>query len=212
MTKKDLERHLYETGCLENGMIVSSNLIKRLEVCGFVNMQIANELILEKILGDSLSMINKAPYKQFVMSGYIYQIHQYVKRTSMTSVTCTKGVTAPIYSSLKITRQNIEVNLEEVAIPSLEDNKTYNKIRSRYGSSVVVTESMLDRAFPKEYTITAKEGKAMMEVQEDSILCLNRKGEIRSVGEEILVVCRYLDPETGVLNYAQYSLDELFTI
>lgn len=212
MAKKDLERHLYDTGCLENGMIVSSNLIKRLEVCGFVNMQCANELNLEKILGDSLSMINKAPYKQFVMSGYIYQIHQYVKRTSMASVTCTKGVTAPIYSSLKVIHQNTEVNLEEVAIPSLEDNKTYNKIRSRYGSGIVVTESMLFRAFPKEYTITAKEGKAMLEVPEQSILCFDRKGKVKSVGEEILAVCRYLDPETGVLNYAQYSLDELFTI
>lgn len=212
MAKKDLERHLYETGCIENGMIVSSNLIKRLEVCGFVNMQSANELNLEKILGTSLSMINKAPYRQFVMSGYIYQIHQYVKRTSMATVTCMKGVTAPIYSSLKTTRQNMEVNLEEVAIPSLEDNKTYNKIRSRYGSGIVVTESMLYRAFPEEYSIIAKDGKAILEVPEGSILCFDRKGDIKSVGEEILAVCRYLDPETGVLNYAQYSLDELFTI
>lgn len=212
MEKKNLEKHLNETGCIEKGIIASSNLIKRMEVYGFVNMQSVNEINLEKILGDSFSMINKAPYKQFVMSGYIYQIHQYVKRTGMTMGICTKGVTAQIYSSLKINHQNIEVNLEEVAIPSLENNKTYNKIRSRYGTGIVVTDRMLDKDFPKEYNITAKNGKAILEIQTGSILCLDRKGDVKSVGEEILAVCRYLDSETGVLNYAQYSLDELFVI
>ena len=71
---------------------------------------------------------------------------------------------------------------------------------------------MLDKDFPKEYNITAKNGKAMLEIQIGSILCLDRNGDVKSVGEEILAVCRYLDPETGVLNYAQYSLDELFVL
>lgn len=212
MKKRNLEKHLNETGCIEKGIIVSSNLIKRMEVYGFVNMQSVNELNLEKILEETFSMINKAPYKQFVMSGYIYQIHQYAKKAGMTTGICTKGVTAQIYSSLKINRQNIEVNLEEVAIPSLENNKTYNKIRSRYGTGIVVTDRMLDKDFPKEYNITAKNGKAMLEIQIGSILCLDRKGDVKSVGEEILAVCRYLDSETGVLNYAQYSLDELFVL
>lgn len=212
MAMKNLERHLHEGGCIEKGLIVSSNLINKMEVCGFVNMRSANELNMEKIFEGSLSLINKAPYKQFVMSGYICQIHQYVKRTGISSEICTKGVTAPIYYSLKIHHQMLEVNMEDVAIPSLEDNRTYNKIRSRYGTGIVVTESMLYKVFPKEYSVTVKEGKAILEVPAESVLCLDRKGNIKSVGEEILAVCRYLDSETGILNYALYSLDELFTI
>jgi hypothetical protein len=52
MLKKTLQQPLVETGSIESGIIVSSNLIKRVEVCGFVNMQKADTTSLEKLLGE----------------------------------------------------------------------------------------------------------------------------------------------------------------
>lgn len=206
MLKKTLQQQLVETGSIESGIIVSSNLIKRVEVCGFVNMQKADTTSLEKLLGESFSMVNKAPYHQFIMSDYLYQIRQYLRKGTFT----TRGITVPIFSSLKINREKLEINIEDLIIPSLETNTTYIKIKNRYGSGVVVTDNMASNCFPKEFSITAKDGKAMLNIPIGSIICMARDGSIKSVGEEILAVCRYLDPETGNMCYTQYSLYELF--
>ena len=38
----------------------------------------------------------------------------------------------------------------------------------------------------------------------------DKNGAIKSIGENIMVICRYLHAETGTMCYTQYNLNEVF--
>lgn len=85
----------------------------------------------------------------------------------------------------------------------------YRKIKARIGSGLAVTEYMLRKnGFPEN--IIEEDSKAMFIAEEGTILLKDKDGSIKSIGEEILAVCRYLHPETGTMCYTQLGLDELF--
>lgn len=200
---------LLKSNQLASNIIVSSVLIKKLEVYGYVNScRTENMLNIPKDSWAKIGVngiVNKSPISEIVCSNYIYQVITLFDGKQASSI----GIASPIYNSLYINKKETKLNLEDIYIPSLFSNPAYRKIKARVGTGVVVTEGMINRSgFPKN--IIAEDNKAMFIAEEGTILLKDKDGSIRSVGEEILAVCRYLHPETGTMCYTQYSLDELF--
>ena len=55
-----------------------------------------------------------------------------------------------------------------------------------------------------------KDGKAMMPIHKGDILCQHIiDNSTKSIGQELLAVCRYIHSATGRMCYTQYGLDEL---
>ena len=55
-----------------------------------------------------------------------------------------------------------------------------------------------------------KEEEEELQKIEKHIQIIDKDGEIKSIGENIIVVCRYLHTETGTMCYTQYNLNEVF--
>ena len=94
-------------------------------------------------------------------------------------------------------------------IPSLIGKELYRKIKSRHGNGVTVRDYDLKKAnFPS--CISAIDGKAILTAPAGHVQILDKDGVIKSIGENIMVVCRYLHAETGTMCYTQYNLNEVF--
>ena len=200
---------LLKSNQLASNIIVSSVLIKKLEVYGYANSCKAENML--NIPNNTWAkigvngIVNKSPISEIVCSNYIYQVITLSDGKQASTV----GIPSPIYNSLYINKKQTKLNLEDIYIPSLLSNPIYRKIKGRIGTGVLVTDSLIQKGgFPKN--IIAEDNKAMFIAEEGTFLLKDKEGDIRSVGEEILAVCRYLHPETGTMCYTQYSLDELF--
>ena len=209
MAKITLKEMLAKNNRLASNIIVSSVLINRLEVYGYINSRCVEDvLFLPQTSYDTVSVngiVNKSPVSEIVCSNYIYQVIIFYDGKKTTSI----GLPTPVYKNLSISNKPTKCNLEDLYIPSLLSNQTYKKIKARIGSGVVVTERTIKNGrFPQN--IVAENSKAMFIAEEGAILLGDNEGDIRSVGEEILAVCRYLHPENGTMCYTQFSLDELF--
>ena len=203
MIKTTLKQHLEEKGNLEKGILVSSLLIKEIEVCGFLN-GIKNFYQTEpRLLHMINSILNKAPHRMLVQSGLVHQIFEYNHGGSIISTNCI----FVIYPYLSINNKAFEVELKDVHIPSLEKSCLYNDIRR--GLKRFITEDKLRRNDFPDF-IKFKDNKIICEIEPGKIMCLNNDGIVRSLGEDIQVLCRYLHKETGTMCYTIYSLDELY--
>ncbi len=209
MAKITLKEMLAKNNRLASNIIVSSVLINRLEVYGYINSRCVEDvLFLPKTSYDTVSVngiVNKSPVSEIVCSNYIYQVIIFYDGKKTTSI----GLPTPVYKNLSISNKPTKYNLEDLYIPSLLSNPIYKKIKARIGSGVVVTERTIKNGRFPQY-IVAEDNKALYIAKEGAILLEDNEGVIRSVGEEILAVCRYLHPENGTMCYTQFSLDELF--
>ena len=115
----------------------------------------------------------------------------------------------PIFQSLVVSESEGQYNVEDLYVPSLVGRQLYRKIKSRLGNGVVVREYDLEKAKFPSY-IKAIEGKAILNAPKSHIQIIDKDGEIKSIGENIMVVCRYLHTETGTMCYTQYNLNEVF--
>lgn len=68
---------------------------------------------------------------------------------------------------------------------------------------------MMEKAKFPSY-IKAIDGKAILNAPKSHIQIIDKDGEIKRIGENIMVVCRYLHTETGTMCYTQYNLNEVF--
>lgn len=209
MAKVSLSEKLSESKQLSSSIIVSSVLVNKLEVYGYVNSCRHEDMILipknNSAVASLNGIINKSPISEIVLSNFLYQFVTYFdgKQTS------TIGLHIPIYKSLCVLNEQKKYNVEDLYIPSLRTNLLYRKIKARIGTGVEVTANMIRKnGFPEN--IIEEDSKAMFIAEEGAILLRDKEGSIRSIGEEILAVCRYLHPETGTMCYTQLSLDELF--
>lgn len=209
MAKVSLSEKLFESKQLSSSIIVSSVLVNRLEVYGYVNSCRHEDMIQMPKNNYSVAglngIINKSPHSEIVCSNFIYQVVPFFDGKETSSI----GLHIPIYKSLCVIREQAKYDLEDLYIPSLIANSLYRKIKARIGSGLAVTEYMLRKnGFPA--SIIEEDSKAMFIAEEGAILLKDKEGSIKSIGEEILVVCRYLHPETGTMCYTQLGLDELF--
>lgn len=203
MIKTTLKQRLEENGCLEKGILVSSLLIKEIEVCGFLNGVKNFSQTDDKFLHLYNSILNKAPHRMLVRSGMVHQIFEYFDGSQISSMNCVFR----IYTTLTINGSAFEMDLKDIHIPALEKSSIYRDIIKGF-NRYITDDKLRKNGFPE--FIKKKEGKIICEIAPSKILCLNKDGEICSLGEDIQVLCRYLHHETGIMCYTIYSLDELF--
>lgn len=191
---KTLEKYFNEEKILTKGLIVESTLINRLEVCGYISSRFP------------YCIVNKAPHSQTVTSGYLCQT-----MVSLTGSTTEQvyRITVPIFHSLAFCKEAFEIELSKFYIPSLADNPTYcNIMKGAHRLSAHDINRMLQNSpIPLE---ERDRGEFIAQVPKDSILCKDKDGCVKGLGEDILAVCRYIHPETGKMHYVQYELNELF--
>ena len=203
MIKTTLMQRLEENGCLEKDFLVSSLLIKEIEVCGFLNGVKKFRQTDDQFLHLYDSILNKAPHRMLVRSGMVHQIFEYFNGSQISSMNCVFR----IFPTLTINQSVFEMNLKDIHIPALEKSSIYRDIRKGF-KRTITNDKLRKNGFPE--FIKIKDDNVICEIEPGKILCLNREGEIRSLGEDIQVLCRYLHPETGIMCYTIYSLDELY--
>ena len=206
MKRITLEDYLKNHGSVHCGMNAKSNLIDKLEIYGFANACNDEDMYNDVYAGLILNgIVNKEPKRQIVLSNYIYQVTTHYSGKEITS----EGMAIPIFQSLVVSGSEGQYNIENLYVPSLVGKQLYRKIKSRHGNGVVIRGYDLEKAKFPSY-IKAIEGKAILNVPKSHIQIIDKDGEIKSIGENIMVVCRYLHTETGTMCYTQYNLNEVF--
>ena len=187
-------------------MIANSNLIDRMEIYGFVNACKDEDMYNDVYAGLVLNgIVNKEPKHQIVLSNYIYQVTTHYRGKEITR----EGMAIPVFQSLVVSESEGQYNVEDLYVPSLVGKELYRKIKSRHGNGVLVREYDLEKA--KFYPhIKAIEGRAILNAPKAHIQFIDKDGEVKSIAENIMVVCRYLHTETGTMCYTQYNLTEVF--
>ena len=204
-----LQEHLDKYGWLRSRMVAKSILIDEVEIYGFINC--SKEMLDEyktnefKLLG----IVDKDPSRQIIQCNYMYQIIDWFDGNKVQQT----GLVTPIYVGLRKSGVDTEINVEELYIPDLINHELYKRIRSRKGTGVEVTEQLANKYKSKawtEHNIFIKDGKAMMPIHKGDVLCQHvMNNSIKSIGQELLAVCRYIHKTTGRMCYTQYGLDEL---
>lgn len=208
MAKNTLQEVLESTSELSSGMLVSSSLIKEMEVVGYVNSCYDEELLATHMGLHSTKqyrgIINHAAQSQIVCSNHLYQILPMPNGNDILM----QGILSPIYKDLIIADEEMAINLESLELPFLTDNQLYRKIRARIGKGVVVDERMLRKAnFPEN--IKAEDGKAILHIRQGEVLCRDKYQNVKSIGRNVLALCRYVHSATGNVCYAQFELTDL---
>ena len=203
MIKTTLKQRLEENRKKKKGLLASSLLIKEIEVCGFLNGVKNFGQTDDKFLHLYNSILNKAPHRMLVRSGMVHQIFEYFDGSKISSMNCVFR----IYTTLTVNESDFEMDLKDIHVPALEISSIYRDIKQGF-KRFITDDKLRKNGFPE--FIKVKEDKVVCEIAPGKILCLNKDGEIRSLGEDIQVLCRYLHPETGIMCYTIYSMDELF--
>ena len=206
MDRRTLEDYLKKNGSIQSGVTAKSNLIDKLEIYGFVNACKDKDMYNEVYAGLVLNgIVNKEPKRQIILSNHIYQVTTHYSGKDITR----EGLAIPIYHTLAVSEAEGQYNVEDIYIPSLIGKQLYRKIKSRHGSGVTVRDYDLKKAnFPSR--ISAVDGKAILTAPAGHVQLLDKDGVIKSIGENIMAVCRYLHAETGTMCYTQYNLNEVF--
>lgn len=208
MAKVKLSTVLNREGHIDSNFIASSTLIQELEVCGFINSCLVMDSLNQTYNGtiESLnSLISKSAPREVVTSDYLCQVVEYTNgKEGLMQFTAT-----PIFYSIRLEKEEHSYNVENLFVPSLTKNKLYREIKARIGTGKVVSQIDINKAkFPKN--ITESEGKAMYKTKESDILLLDRDGCVKSVAQDLLVLCRYVHTISGALCYTKYSFDEVY--
>lgn len=206
MERITLEEYLQKNGSLHSGVIVKSNLVDKLEIYGFVNACKDEDMYNEVYTGLILNgIVNKEPKRQIILSNYIYQVTTHYSNREITR----EGMAIPIYQSLVVSESEGQYNVEDLYIPSLTGKQLYRKIKSRLGNGVRVRDYDLEKSKFPSY-IKAVEGKAIFNAPTAHVQLVDKDGVIKSIGENIMAVCRYLHVESGTMCYTQYNLNEIY--
>lgn len=110
-----------------------------------------------------------------------------------------------IYKSLCMAKEEHVLCLKDLYIPSLYSVPEYRQILSR--QAFIPTEKWVKKNLPD--TCYLDNAEVMMKIPKGATLLYNRSGEIQSVGENVLAICRYKDKRTGSIHYTIHPLDEL---
>lgn len=206
MAKITLEDYLKKHGDLSREMMGCSKLIDKLEIYGFVNTCKDQDIFEKKYQGLFFNdILSKEPKLQIIMSEHIYQITSHLDGTNIVR----EGRVVQIYAYLHQEENEAQYNIKDLYIPSLVNKDLYKNVKSRRGNGVTVNNYGFEKAkLPECYKL--EEGQVFLVTSNPHIQCLDSDGVIKSIAENILVVCRYLHPETGTMCYTQYNLNEVW--
>lgn len=206
MKRISIEDYLKKNGSVQRGITIKSNLIDKLEIYGFVNACHDEDMYIENYSNLIMNgVVNKESSQQIILSRHIYQITTHFSGKNVIQ----GGMTVPIFDTIKTSEEEREYYVEDLYIPSLVGKDLYRRIKKRFGQGEIVNERMLqNNRFPDN--IKAVEGKAVYIASAGHVQLLDRDGKTKSIGENILAVCRYLHPVSGAMCYTQYNLNEVF--
>lgn len=192
MIREFLLDYLKEHKTLQKGMLVKSLLIDKLEIVGFLNDAeprhcITNMNALSISTEASINLHNAiAIYNGYMMIGS--KAYEY-------------------YSSLEMNENKQEINIESLYIPSLVSSDLYKYIRTQKNTRPITDKLLRDKNYPA--SIIAKDNTAIRVVEEGEILMKDRLGRIKSIAEDIDVICRHVNSATGVLSYTVLGINDL---
>lgn len=219
-----LQEYINRVGGLNWGMKVNTDF-GEMTIRGFVNSSrdmIDNAHYIRPTRPQLLAFVDKNCSNMVVCSNYMYQIINWYNG----NMTLQQGVVHPIYPAIRQYQNNTQVELEQLYIPDLVTHPLYKEIRSRKEKRGSLTEQKLQKYRPYKYErdrwtehgIMINNGIAYMPVKKGDIVFHSLNGllkpymtdsSVKSVAQEILVVCRYLHEQTGQIQYALFGLDEL---
>lgn len=208
MARISLDTKLETEKKLNSNIVVSTNLLKELEVVGYVNSRMID---LSGLNFDWTGSVNMAPNQQFICSYYLNQKQpDYPDSKSSFNSKGSPYRVIPIYKTIQIVDTKEEFEISNLYIPSLLNNDVYKKIKARIKNYIVAQHQIKvlndDRA---PFEMYEKNGIAYMTTKVgDRVFVDNNK--IVSIAENTMAVCRYLFPQTGEIHYASFGLYELF--
>lgn len=195
------ERELY------SGIAVSSSIISNLEVLGFMNCKDRDDIL----SGYGLNGINSYGDVEIEFDNSKCKFFSfYMKQNSRVT---------PIYPTVSICQKDVDIDVKELYIPSfvgtrtknqtIIDDELYSRIKSRFGSSYRVSENEWDKAgWSSRYSLV--DGVVIAHIQKGDVILKDKDGRIKSVGEAIVVLCRYLHGETGEIRFMFSRLEQLY--
>lgn len=200
---------LDSTSKLSSGMQVSNSLIQEMEVVGYVNSCFDEELLVT-LTGfcspnQYRGIINHATQTQIVCSNHLYQILPVPNKRDI----LVQGILSPIYKDLIFAEAEMSISVDSLELPDLRGNQLYQRIKARIGNGTIINDHMLRKAgFPEN--IQAEDGKAILHIRQGELLCQDKNQNVKSVGRNILALCRYVHATTGNVCYAQFELTDLY--
>ena len=223
MNRITLQEYLETHKHLHIGMKVSSELLDNMVVRGFVNSSkdMIDDSKINMTKKDSLlGIVDNDCSIQVICENYIYQVISWYDGEKVQQ----QGLVNPIYAGLYKFDFDANINIENLYIPDLISHPLYRIIHARKG--VTINEQLVNKYRPnkdktdrwKSHNIFVKDGKAYMPIKKgdwvlrplyDMINPFVMEKSIKSVAQEILVVCTYIHGETGRRCYALFGLEEL---
>lgn len=205
--KITLRKKLLLDGELNRNILVSSNFIKDLEVYGYMNCQdrrkiLSGQFPIRQIPSGQNDSNSDLEGDVQINSPEDWNIYSFFIRQ--------KNVVSPVYHTISVCPKDIDIDVEELCIPSLCDNKLYKEIKIRYGRVKKITSDYEweKNRFPSEFSLV--EGKVMMHLKQGNVVFKDNYDSIKSVEEYAIALCRYPLGETGEMKYVFFALDQLF--
>ena len=199
---------------LQSGLVVSSTLVDRLEVYGYINSCRGYDVKVNKF-GSGYNVfgyndfVNNVTIGEVVCAGFLMQpvllVDEYGRSVNGMKI-------HQVYSVLEVAKEPLKLDLANLDVPSLGYHPVYKKIRKK-DSRVAFSDSdvKMEKEFPEKIKKRSDFGHNFDYYTEvGDILCRDKAGIVKGIGEHLMALCRYLAPQTGLMCYAQFDLDELY--
>lgn len=208
MERIKLNEYLEKEKNLHSGMTVSCSIISSLEVYGFLNCKGRADILSGYAHAHDLNSYGDVEMKFDSAKCKVYSF--YMKQN--TKVT-------PIYPTAAVCQKDVAIDVKELYIPgflgtrttrqSIEDDALYKNIKRRFGTGYEVSEDEWRKAgWPSRYSL--ENGSVMSHIHEGEIVLKDKDGCIRSVGDSIVVLCRYVQEEIGEVRFFFSRLEHLY--
>lgn len=209
MVKISLANKLQTEKVLQSGLVVSSTLVDRLEVYGYLNSCVGEDIVKNGYINRYNNFINVQTIGEIICAGYLMQpaiVSDNGRGKFETKM-------HQVYSALELAKEEIKYDLADLDIPSLYYNLVYVGIRKK-NHKIDCPDYRIKNwvwMFPdniKKKSDASLEFDYISKVGE--VLCRDKDGAVKGIGEHLMALCRYLAPQTGLMYYAQFDLDELY--
>lgn len=209
MVKITLAEKFQTEKVLQSGLIVSSKLIGKLEVYGFLNSCKGVEIIVESSYGKPggfNNFVNSMNFGDVLCAGYMAQPCRVIdeKGTTIAGMRLHQ-----VFASLEVTDKELLLDLADLDIPSLFYNPAYLILKKRNSAVRLGYNAKYTHYFPKNIKRSEK-GAFEHTTEVGDILCRDKDGVVKGIGDHLVAICRYLSPQTGMMCYAYMEFDELY--
>lgn len=193
----------FEEKVLKSGMFVSSSLIPKMEIYGFIAIDSSKveEIDYQAKLND---IVDTGFANNVVCGDRLMQTLYLPDSKGNVKLRCQ---VVPIFDKISHSESGDEYKLIDIYIPSLTSIDKYMDIRSRRKEYKLDEYNLRRFKFP--YSVTSQDGTLIYTTQKNDILFLDNDSVIKGVSDTAFAVCKYINHITGLLSYAIFKLDEL---